>query len=257
MASAAARLLFLCGFPVAVLERAAPLAVRRLVSFAEAVRSGSAEVEGVGGRLTAAPDLVAALDRGGYVPVVVDAEGGCLALVRPGALVDARMAKRNLDTRLDQAPLVVALGPGFTAGVDAHAVIETQRGPDLGRVRWSGSAAADTARPAALEGETERRVLRAPRAGAFRPLCRIGDLVDQGALVGQVEGEPVRAAIAGLVRGLAAAGVLFSSGEKIGDVDPRGARVDPARISDKARAVAAGILEAVLVGLGRAGSGST
>jgi xanthine dehydrogenase accessory factor len=247
MASGAARLLFLSGFPVLVLEREAPLAVRRLVSFAQAVFAGEVDVEGVPGRRIPATELEPALARRQFVPVLVDPQAACLRDVRPGVLVDGRMAKRNLGTRRDDAPLVIGLGPGFAAGVDVHAVIETQRGPDLGRVYWTGRAEPDTGEPAMVGGESDRRVLRAPREGVFEANSRIGEVVGPGAVVGHVGGEPVRAAVAGLIRGLLADGVRVKREEKVGDVEPRGAAVDPARVSDKARAVAAGVLEAVLM----------
>jgi xanthine dehydrogenase accessory factor len=247
LGSAAGRLLFLAGFPVAVLERAAPLAVRRGVSFADALRTGEARVEGVLGRrampVEAAADLAA-----GVVPVIVDPGGECLPLLSPAVVVDARMAKRNLGTSRTDAALVVGLGPGFTAGDDVHAVVETQRGPDLGRVIWSGSAQPDTAIPAEIAGAAADRVLRAPAAGVFRASARIGDLVGVGTTVGEVGGRPVRARASGLLRGLLADGVPVEAGFKLGDVDPRGPAVDPFRVSDKGRAVAAGVLEAVLQG---------
>lgn len=249
LASAAARLLFLAGFPVVVLERAAPLAVRRMVSFAQAVFSGESEVEGVRGRLVVADSVADALATHDFVPVLVDPDGARLGWA--GTIVDARMAKRNLGTRRDQAALVIGLGPGFAAGVDVHVVIETQRGPNLGRVYWTGRAEADTGEPGVVRGESDRRVLRAPGAGAFQGRCRIGDVVGAGAVVGEVAEEPVCSQLPGMLRGLLADGVRVTLGEKVGDVEPRGAAVDPARISDKGRAVAAGVLEAVLMG-GRA-----
>lgn len=248
LASAAARLLFLCGFPVVVLERETPLAVRRKVSFAEAVFAGRASVEGVAGRLTRADEIPAALAGGGFVPVVVDPAGACVRELRPAMLVDGRMAKESLDTRRDAAPLVVGLGPGFAAGRDVHAVVETQRGAALGRVLWSGSAQPDSAVPSPVMGRSEERVLRAPRVGAFRGACAIGDLVTAGSRVGDVGGEAVIASISGLVRGLLADGVRVEAGVKVGDIDPRGGAVDPALVSDKGRAVAAGVLEAFLAG---------
>jgi xanthine dehydrogenase accessory factor len=248
MATAAARLLHLAGFPVLVLERARPLAVRRLVSFAEAVARGEVAVEGVVARRVAAGDLAAGC---GFVPVVVDESGACLAEYAPGVLVDARMAKRSLDTARGQAPLVVGVGPGFVAGRDVDAVGETQRGSELGRVLWEGSAIADTSVPAAVGGHTEDRVLRSPRAGTFLGRVPLASLVAAGDVVGEIDGTPVVAAIAGLVRGLVADGVEVHAGVKLGDIDPRGAAIDASAISDKARAVAAGVLEAVCVGLER------
>ncbi|HVR72593.1 MAG TPA: selenium-dependent molybdenum cofactor biosynthesis protein YqeB [Vicinamibacteria bacterium] len=254
LATGGARLLFLSGFPVAVLERPAPLAVRRLVSFAQAVFAGEAEVEGVRGRLVDAQGLEPALAARAFVPVLVDPEGASLVASRVAVIVDARMAKRNLGSTREQAPLVVGLGPGFTAGLDVHAVVETQRGPALGRVYWRGKAEKDTMEPAAVRGETERRVLRAPCAGTFAGRRRIGDVVGPGAVIGEVGGDPVCAQVPGMVRGLLADGVRVGPGEKVGDIEPRGADVDPARVSDKARAVAAGVLEAVLIGCGSSGS---
>jgi xanthine dehydrogenase accessory factor len=244
LASAAARLLFLSGFPVVVLERAQPLAVRRLVAFADAVRVGEAVVDGVRGRLVPLDQLAAESE---YVVVAVDPDGASLASLRPDVLVDARMLKREAGTSRAQARLVIGVGPGFVAGRDVHAVVETQRGPDLGRVLWSGTAEPDTARPSAVLGLTEKRVVRAPRMGMFFAQARIGDVVVPGQVLGLVDQEPVRAGIAGLLRGLVADGVPVSEGVKVGDIDPRGPGVSAARISDKARAVAAGVLEAVLI----------
>jgi xanthine dehydrogenase accessory factor len=249
MASAAARLLFLCEFPVVVLEREQPLAVRRLVAFAEAVFAGECVVEGVTGRLCPATALGAA--RLDHVPVAVDPQATCLGALRPGLVVDARMAKRAPGPLpLADVPLV-GLGPGFCIGANAAAVVETQRGPDLGRVLWSGSPLADTGVPAPILGEGARRVVRAPCAGVFRARVSIGALVEPGTLLGTVAEQPVCAAVAGRLRGIVADGVSVGPAVKLGDVDPRGAAVDPAVISDKARAVAAGVLEAVAVLLAR------
>lgn len=247
MASAAARLCFLAGFRVLVLEREFPLAVRRRVCFAEAVRAGAADVEGVRGEIVTLDALAPV--RPAFVEVTIDPDARAVRLLRPHVLVDGRMAKAAGDTRPEQAPLVVGLGPGFEAGRDVHAVVETQRGPFLGRVLWSGTAEPDTGVPSQVGGVSDARVLRAPRAGRFRAVRDIGDLVQHGDGVGDVDGEPVRAGVAGLVRGLAADGVVVPAGLKVGDVDPRGRAVDPAAVSDKARAVAAGVLEAVFLGV--------
>jgi xanthine dehydrogenase accessory factor len=249
LGSAVARLLFLSGFRVAVLERDAPLAVRRRVCLAEAVFGRTASVEETVGRLVPASRIREALDEGGFVPVAVDAEGTCLAQLKPEVLVDARMAKRVLDARLDQAGLVVGLGPGFVAGRDVHAVIETQRGPNVGRVIWEGSAEADTSVPSPVAGHAESRVLRAPRSGVFRGRRRIGDIVHAGEVVAEIDGTALAAPISGLLRGLLADGVPIRAGIKVGDVDPRGREIDPSRLSDKGRAVAAGTLEAILLRL--------
>jgi xanthine dehydrogenase accessory factor len=243
LASAAARLLFLSGMRVVVLEREKPLAVRRLVSFADAVFSGERCVEGVWGRLVGAdavPD--GALS---YVPVVVDPEGRLLARFRPEVVVDARMAKQEAAQRDSGSAFLVGLGPGFTAGVEVDAVVETQRGPDLGRVLWSGAAEPDTSLPSPVLGYTEQRVLRAPRAGTFHERIGLGAVVVPGDVIGDVDGAPVTTPIAGLLRGVLGSGVCIGAGAKVGDVDPRGGSA--AAVSDKARAVAAGVLEAILV----------
>ena len=246
LASAAARLLFLSGMRVVVLEREKPLAVRRLVSFADAVFCGERIVEGVRGRLVGAdalPDGVLS-----YVPVVVDPEAQLLARWGADVVVDARMAKRRAaEPRNGGSAFLVGLGPGFTAGVDVDAVIETQRGPDLGRVLWKGAAEPDTSLPSPVLGYTEKRVLRAPRAGIFREGVDLGAVVVPGDVIGDVDGDPVTTPIAGLLRGLLKGGVWVSAGTKVGDVDPRGPGVNPAIVSDKGRAVAAGVLEAILV----------
>jgi xanthine dehydrogenase accessory factor len=245
MGSGAARLLFLAGFEVLILERPRPLAVRRQVAFAEAVFAGSVVVEGVSARLVE----TAPTPPHDSIPVLVDHDGLALSRLSPRVLVDARMAKRNLGTHKGLAPLVIGLGPGFVAGEDVHAVVETQRGPRLGSVIWSGPPEPDSKVPAAVLGVTENRVLRAPVAGVFRGRARIGDLVDAFAVVGEVAGVPVTAQIAGQVRGLLSDGVEIAVGAKVGDIDPRGGAVDAARVSEKARAISAGVLEAVLVHL--------
>ena len=249
MASAAARLCFLAGFRVLVLERESPLAVRRRVCYAEAVRAGRILVEGVAGQRV--PLQALAPERPDFVEVAIDPDARALGVLAPEVVVDGRMAKAPADTTRDQAPLVIGLGPGFEAGRNVHAVVETQRGPCLGRVLWSGAAEPDTGVPAEVAGVTEGRVLRAPRAGRFQGLRAIGDSVAAGDPVGDVDGLPVTAGVAGLIRGLAADGVVVAAGLKLGDIDPRDRAVDPAVISDKARAVAAGVLEAVLRGRSR------
>ena len=166
------------------------------------------------------------------------------------------MAKRNIDTRMDQAPLVVALGPGFEAGRDCHAVVETNRGHWLGRVYWQGSAEPDTGTPGVVAGHGAERVLRAPVAGTVRALAEIGQQVDAGQVVAEVERVPVRAPFPGVVRGLIADGTQVPAGLKIGDIDPRGKREHCFTVSDKALAVGGGVLEAVLTWLNWRASGT-
>ncbi len=250
LATGAAWRLKRAGFGVLICELAAPLTVRRAVSFSSAVTDGSVTVEGIKAvrvRLNEA----AALVRSDLVPVVISpglpAPGGSLLA---DVVVDARMAKRVLDTTIGDAPLVVALGPGFAAGRDCHAVVETMRGPQLGRVIWTGSAAPNTGTPGVIGGHGAERVLRAPVPGTVRWLASIGDVVEAAALLGTVDGAQVRAPFAGLVRGLVADQSAVTAGLKIGDVDPR-ADTDWRQISDKALAIGGGVLEAVLTWLHR------
>jgi xanthine dehydrogenase accessory factor len=245
MGSAAGRLLFLAGFEVLILECPLPLAVRRKVAFAEAVFAGSTAVEGVPARLV---ESVPAPPHDA-IPVLIDRDGRAVERLAPRVLVDARMAKRNLGTHRGLAALVIGLGPGFVAGEDVHAAIETQRGPSLGRVLWSGPPEPDSTIPGPVLGYTERRVLRAPAAGRFHGRVQIGDLVMPFMVVGDVDGVPVKAQIAGLVRGLLQDEVEVALGTKVGDIDPRGPATDPSHVSEKARAISAGVLEAVLVHL--------
>jgi xanthine dehydrogenase accessory factor len=245
------------GYEVVILESESPRAVRRLVAFAEAVRERAVVVEGVEARLTALTDLpagaagrershAAATGGRGWIPVIVDPEGRSIGELHPDAIVDARMAKRNLGTTRGDAPLTIGLGPGFTAGADVDLVIETKRGHAMGRVVESGPALADTGVPGLVGGVGEERVIRSPAEGAFTPARAIGELVDKGTIVGSVGGEPVPTRTGGLIRGLVAAGLVVGQGDKIGDVDPRGDEVDPRMISDKARAVGGAVLEALL-----------
>ncbi|HIC96772.1 TPA: EF2563 family selenium-dependent molybdenum hydroxylase system protein [Candidatus Bipolaricaulota bacterium] len=246
LASGAIRRLVWAGFPTVVLEIERPLAVRRLVSFAQAVFTGECEVEGVKGKLVR--DLAEAkryIEEVGGVPVMIDPEAKTLEELKPMVLLDGRMAKCPLDTRIGQAPIVIALGPGITAGVHADAVIETKDGPQDGRVIYEGQAIPDTGVPCESYGYREERVLRAPRAGVFRAAHEIGDKVQAGEIVGWVEDEPVRAKISGVIRGLLYSGLEVEEGTKLGDVDHRGEASDCCRTSEKADSVACGVLEAI------------
>jgi len=232
------------GYRVLVLETDRPRAVRRAAAFAEAVYAGRAIVEGVEAILVPTPRAASALG-GGALPVAVDPEGALVRSLRPAAVVDARMAKRNLGTSRADAPVTIALGPGFEAGRDVDVVIETNRGPSLGRVIEAGSAEPDTGVPGEVGGASVERLLRAPAAGEFRARARIGDLVSAGDTVAEVGGASVVTRIAGLLRGLAADGLAVAQGDKVGDVDPRGAAVDAKAVSDKARAVGRAVLAAL------------
>lgn len=244
LATGVAYRLFKCGIDVMMTEISRPLAVRRKVSFAEAVYEGAFTVEGIKAVLADTVDHAYKLLEEKIIPVLIDPEALVIKEIRPEIVVDARMAKRNLGTVIGEAPLVIGLGPGFTAGLDVHAVIETCRGHHLGRVIYNGSAIPDTGRPGNVGGYTVERLLRAPAEGVVTPKRNIGDLVEKGDVVAFVGTSPVRAEIAGVVRGMIKEGIWVPRGAKIGDIDPRkDAECDT--ISDKALAVGGGVLEAV------------
>ncbi len=246
LASGVAARLHRSGFPVVMTELPQPLMVRRAVCFGEAVYAGEARVEEITAYLAPDADAARALIAAGSIPVLVDPDGQCRVVLEPRVLVDGVMAKRNTGTRRNDAPLVIALGPGFTAGADCHAVIETNRGHFLGRVIWEGLAEADTGTPAEIGGRGEERALRAPGAGVLRANARIGDRLGAGDLIATVGSEPVRAAFSGVLRGLIHDGLTVTAGLKIGDLDARATVQHCFTISDKSLAVAGGVLEAIL-----------
>lgn len=238
------------GWPVVVCELTAPLTVRRTVALSTAVRAGRVDIEGMIGRLAHDPAEAIHIAAGGDVGVIVAPE---LPDVSADVVVDARLAKRNIDTHIDDAELVIGIGPGFTAGVDCHAVVESMRGHHLGRVIWSGRPAADTGIPGEIGGRAAERVVRAPINGTVTWEHQIGEIVDGGDLLGHVDDETVRAPFRGVIRGLIADNREVDEGLKIGDVDPR---ADPSQcheISDKALAVGGGAVEAVLTWLNQSG----
>ena len=237
------------GAAVVMCELDQPLTVRRSVAFSTAIAEGAVVVEGIRA-IRAHVSEATSLARSDVVPVLVSS---ALPPLPADVVIDARMAKRVGDTAITDAPLVIALGPAFVAGRDCHAVVETMRGPRLGRVYWAGSAAPNTGTPGVIGGRGAERVLRAPLAGAVRWQANIGDVVTVGSVLGTVSGEPVRAPFGGLIRGLVADGLPVSQGMKIGDLDPR-AGTDWRQISDKALAVGGGVLEAILTWLNNGGN---
>jgi xanthine dehydrogenase accessory factor len=237
------------GFLVIATELDQPTTVRRTVAFSEAVYAGEVEVEDIRARRLTAPGEVQQAWGDGVVPILIDPRWAIVQALRPAVVVDAIMAKRNLGTGLSDAEVVIGLGPGFTAGVDVHAVVETNRGHDLGRVLWQGSAEPDTGVPGLIGGHSVERILRAPVAGVLRDGKAIGDRVEAGEVVCSVEGVPVRASITGILRGILHPGLPVYPGMKIGDVDPRATRTHCFTISDKSLAIGGGVLEAVLYGL--------
>lgn len=255
-ASGAIRRLHLAGAKVIATELAQPLTIRRMVAFSQAIFSGEHEVEGaVGVRAD-----MSEIDRcfvEGKVPVLVDPETKILDELQFNIVIDGRMAKRNLGTSIKEAPIVLGLGPGFEAGVDCHAVVETLAGHNLGRVIYSGKPAADTGVPiptdllitpccAGFSKDVNDYLLRAPVAGVFKAEKEIGDLVKTGDTVGQISGVSVKARVDGILRGLIHDGVQVTKELKIGDIDPSGDRERVFQVSEKANAIAGGVLEACL-----------
>lgn len=234
------------GMSVVMTEIDRPTTIRRTVAFSDAVVSGEQSVEDVTARRAAHVEEALRLLETGVVPVLVDPNCLCREALKPDALVDAILAKRNLGTAITDAPAVIGVGPGFTAGTDCHAVVETMRGHTLGRVYYSSSALPNTNIPGLIGGFAGERVLRAPADGVFTGTRRIGDRVAAGETVGYVAGVPMTATISGVLRGLLSDGVTVKKGMKSGDVDPRGEREYCALVSDKALAVGGGVLEAIL-----------
>ena len=240
-----------CGFPVLILETANPSAIRRNVAFCEAVYQGSQKVEDMTClRAETLEDAVSLLEEG-KLPVLVDPKGEAIRVLKPLAVVDAILAKKNLGTCRDMAPITVALGPGFTAGTDVDAVVETQRGHDLGRVLWQGSAAPNTGIPGVIGGYGRERVIHCPAKGIIRNVKKITDTVSKGeviALVETIDGTvPVEATLDGILRGLIRDGYPVKPGFKMADIDPRAEELGNCfTISDKARCIAGGVLEAIL-----------
>lgn len=251
------------GFPVIALELAQPLVVRRRVSLATAVLEGEITVEGLTGRLCKSFGEALDLAQTGIIPILVSPDWptdpqppipnqrSLIPNPRPLILLDCRMAKRNIDTRKDQADLVIALGPGFTAGLDCHAVIETMRGHRLGRVLWSGSALPNTGTPGIIAGKGGQRVLRAPVGGVVDWRQEIGNRVHEGQYLGSVDGQSLTAPFDGVIRGLIAPGTKVPAGLKIGDVDARADVSACFTISEKSLAIGGGALEAILSWLNR------
>lgn len=274
------------GHRVIALETDYPAAIRRQVSFCEAVYDGSAAVEGVTARLVPAladaetdtetysgindtpaahivsekwdSSAIEAVLEAGEVPLLIDPKGESIALLKPDVVVDAIIAKKNLGTTIDMAPLVIGVGPGFTAGQDVHLVIESMRGHNLARIITDGMAQPNTGVPGNIAGFTSERVIHAPAAGYIHDVRKIGDIVQKGDEIARIypdkesydnalsEYVPVNATITGIIRGLIREGYYFRKGFKIADIDPRESEITNCfTISDKARSIAGSVLEAV------------
>lgn len=233
------------GAIVLVCELANPLVVRRYVSYAQAVFDGIARIEDTTAQLVKSECEAENAICEGMIPVIIDADLQSISWFKPDVLVDARLLKRETSDSFNEIP-VVGLGPGFTAGKNCSAAIETRRGPRLGRVIWGGATDIDTGIPETVLGHTLDRVLRSPGIGIFAGEVKIGDIVQQGQCLGTVNNLDVYAPFEGIVRGLIANGVSVETGWKIGDIDPR---MDPSLafiISDKALAIGGAVMEAIL-----------
>lgn len=246
LASGIALRLYRSGMQVVMTDLEKPLAIRRTVAFSEAVVNGEAVVEDVTAKRAETAAEAMEIVRSGKIAVLADPELVEARKLHPDVLVDAILAKRNLGTKMDDAPVVIGVGPGFTAGQDCHAVVETMRGHTLGRAIYRGSALPNTNIPGLIGGFTGERVLRAPKNGVFCSCRKIGDAVREGEIVGYVEAAAVSCTIGGVLRGLIADGTSVFEGLKIGDVDPRGEKDYCFTASDKAIAIGGGVLEAIL-----------
>ena len=253
LATGTAVRLYRAGFDLVMTEVERPTAVRRTVAFSQCMYDGTAVVEGLTARRASGrAEARAALERG-EIPVLCDPGAEIRKELPFDGVVDAILAKRNLGTAITDAPIVLALGPGFTAGADCHGVVETQRGHDLGRLLLSGSAAPNTGVPGDIGGYTEERLIRAPADGPFEPLAAIGQRVEAGQAVARVAGAVASAQLTGVVRGMLPAGLPVTKGMKAGDIDPRCEVRHCFTVSDKARAIGGGVLEGLLYFGRRAG----
>lgn len=237
-----------CGYKVLILETATPSAIRRNVAFSEAMYDRETKVEGIiCKKINHLEEAEKVWEKDG-IPILEDSKGTVIEKLRPFVVVDAILAKRNLGTSKKMAPVTIALGPGFTAGVDVDAVIETKRGHDLGRIYYQGSAAPNTGIPGIIAGYGKERVIHSPADGILCQIKGIGCCVKKGEEIAKVGTEPVLASLDGILRGMIREGYQVKKGMKIADIDPR---MDQQKncdtISDKARCIAGGVLEALLV----------
>ena len=246
LATGIALRLYRSGFDIVMSDIAVPTTVRRTVAFSPAVYTGETSVEGITGKLCENISMIDSVMESGCIPVIVDPSGEIMKEYKPDIIVDAIIAKTNIGTKITDADIVIGVGPGFEAGVDCHAVVETKRGHNLGRVLWSGSAYPNTGVPGNIGGYTVERIIRATADGVFRAKGNIGDYVKAGDLLAYCDETPVYANIDGIVRGLLQDGVKVKTGMKSGDVDPRAEKEYCFTVSDKASAIGGGVLEAIL-----------
>ncbi len=245
VASGIAHRLALAQCRVCMTEIPQPLAVSRGVAFSEAIYDGKKEIEGVVARhVTSFPGVAKAWQEG-EIPIIIDAEASIKSTLNPEVLVDAIMAKRNLGTRITDAPLVIGLGPGFKAGKNVHIVVETNDSEHLGKVILSGGAEKDSGVPIPIGGLTFERVLHSPKNGLFLTEKKIGDIVTAGEVIASVVGEPLKAEIGGVIRALMRRGTNVAKGTKLGEIDPSGSKKAAYTIRPKMSTIADGVLKAI------------
>lgn len=247
VASAVAHKLFRAHFRVLMTEIPHPIAVSRGVAFCEAVYDGEKQVEGVTAKLVSSAKDIPPTWAENKLPVIVDPQTSVRNILHPDIMVDAIMAKKNLGTSISDAPLVIGLGPGFRVGKDVHMIIETNNSESLGKVILSGEAEPNTGVALSIGGFAEERVLHAPAKGLFHSVKQIGDLVSAGDTVAWVNSHPVKAQIGGVVRALLRDGIEVDKKTKLGEVDPSGDKQACYSIRPRMRAIAGGVLEAILM----------
>lgn len=247
VASGVAHRLFRAHFKVCLTEAPYPEAVSRGVAFSEAVYDGEKEVEGVVAKLVKSTKEMPAVWGENKLPIMVDPEAAIKDTLHPSILIDAIMAKRNLGTRLTDAPLVIGLGPGFQAGKDVHLVVETNNSENLGKVIFAGEAEKNTGVPISIGGLTSERVLHCPEDGLFVTNKGIGEQVTAGEVIASVGRQAVKAPIGGVVRALLKSGILVEEGTKLAEIDPVGSKEICYSIRARVRAIAGGVLEAILI----------
>lgn len=246
LATGVAHRLRRCGFDIVMTEIEEPTTVRRTVAFSQAVYDKTVEVEGIKATLVKDIKMIQDNINKGIISVIVDKDANIIKEIKPDVVVDAIIAKKNTGTSIEDAPIVIALGPGFEAGVDCHIVIETKRGHYLGKVIYEGKAIPNTGIPGSIGGHTVGRIIRSTSDGIIHPVAKIGDYVEEGQVVAYVDKIPVCASISGIVRGMLQDGISVFKGMKSGDIDPRCEREHCFTISDKARSIGGGVLEGIL-----------
>lgn len=246
LATGVAHRLKKCGFDIVMTEIQKPTTVRRTVAFSQAVYDKEVEVEGIKAVLAYKNDDVYKSVNNGNIAVIVDENAEIIEDIKPDIVIDAIIAKKNLRTNINDAKIVIAIGPGFEAGVDCHCVVETQRGHYLGKAIYKGSAIPNTGIPGNIGGYTQERIIRATNDGKIRPVAKIGDYVEKNDIIAYVNETQIYASINGIVRGMLYEGLEVHKGMKSGDIDPRCEKGHCFTISDKARSISGGVLEAIL-----------